>query len=295
MQSSYVPLGAALAICLAAAGCAAPSNDENAAGLVAPPPEVEEDLTLTVDALDVRHGSLRIEASMVEGSPDVSMWLGPTCETREVGRGFATRSGFAWSLSREDIARAIECSLVVRVHTIDDDGRRVRKTATLPVTVSLVPDGADDVRVLRQESAGSSTKIVFAAPSRAKRVHIAGSIIGAEAEDDEAEAEAEVPKGAKNEKTERDAKSLKGMYVSAFVVGNDDLALSTVGRKHLTLLGDQFLATISVGSMTLDVSEPEPEAPAPEVDTKSEPAPDVEPESSGEGYYDDGDYYYGEG
>lgn len=222
---------------------------------------------------------------MEEGSPDVSMWLGPSCEPREVGRGFATRSGFAWSLSREDIARAIECSLVVRVHTVDDDGRRVRKTATLPVSVALVPDGADDVRVLRQEPAGSSTKIVFAAPSRAQRVHIAGSIIGAETEEDEAVTEW------------KGSKLTKSLYVSAFVVGNDDLALSTVGRKHLTLLGEQFLATVSVGSMTLDVSEPEPEAPAPAaVDEGSEPASEVEPEPSAGYDYEDGDYYYyGEG
>jgi hypothetical protein len=161
MQSSYVPLRAlgALALsivtALATTSCAAPSHDEQVAS-PAPEPEIEEPLTLSVDALDVRHGSLRIEASMTDGSADVSMWLGDSCGTREVGRGIATRSGFAWSLSREELARAIECSLVVKVHAVDADGHRVRRTAELPVSVALAADGAEQFGVLRQESEGSS-------------------------------------------------------------------------------------------------------------------------------------------
>ena len=250
MLRSYVPLGAAVALCLATSACVAPSSDATAAGLVAPPPpEVEAELALSVDALDVRHGSLRIEASMVDGSADVSMWLGPTCETREVGRGFATRSGFTWSLSREELARAIECNLVVRSRGVDEDGQRVRWTATLPVAVGLVPDGAEEVRILRQESIGRSTKMVFASPARADRVHIAGTVIGSEPDEE---------------------KGPKGLYVSAFMIGNDDLALSAVSRRRLTLLGDGFLATVSIGSMTLDVSEPEPEVVEPPALTESE-------------------------
>jgi hypothetical protein len=244
MLRSYVPLGAALAICLATSGCAAPTNDATAMGFVAAPapPELEEALQLSVDAVDVRHGSLRIEASMVDGSADVSMWLGPTCGTREVGRGFATPNGFAWSLSREDISRAIECNLVVRVRAIDEDGNRVRRTATLPVSIALAADsdGEDEVRLMRQESSGTATKMTFASPSRVDRLHIAGSIIGSESEKEEGPAK---------------------LNLSSFLVDNDDLALAIVGRRHLTLLSDRFLPTITIGAMTLDVSEPEvPEA-----------------------------------
>jgi hypothetical protein len=96
------------------------------------------------------------------------------------------------------------------------------------------------VRLFRQESHGTSTKMTFLAPSKARRLHIAGTVIGVETEEERA------PKGA---------------FVSAFMVGNDDLARSMLNRRRISLLGEHFLATISVGSMTLDVAEPEPEVP----------------------------------
>lgn len=239
MLSTYVPFGAALSLCLATASCAAPSHDHQVA-TPEPEPELEAPLELTVDALDVRHGSLRVEATMKDGSADVSMWLGEGCETREVGRGIATRSGFAWSLARDEIARAIECNLVVRVHAVDAEGHRVRRTAELPVSVSLEADGAEMVRLFRQESEGASTKMTFLGAANARRLHVAGTVIGVEAE----AYRGRLPRGA---------------YASTFVVGNDDLARSMLGRRHVSLLGEHFLATITVGSMTLDVSEPQPE------------------------------------
>jgi hypothetical protein len=241
MQFSYVPLrmAAALALCLATASCAAPSHDGQFAAPV-PEPEIEEPLTLSVDALDVRHGSLRIEASMTDGSADVSMWLGGDCGTHEVGRGIATRSGFAWSLSRDEIARAIECGLVVHVHAVDPDGHRVRRTAELPVSASLESDGAENVRLFRQESEGASTKMTFLGNANARRLHVAGTVIGVETE----EYRGRLP---------------RNVFASTFIVGNDDLARSMLARRHVSLLGEHFLATITVGSMTLDVSEPAPE------------------------------------
>ena len=251
MQPSHVPYGAALALCLATASCAAPSHDDQVVA-PAPEPELEEPLTLSVDALDVRHGSLRIEASMTDGSADVSMWLGQDCETREVGRGIATRSGFAWSLSRDEIARAIECSLVVRVHAVDAEGHRVRRTAELAVSASLESDGAENVRLFRQESEGASMKMTFLGNANARRLHVAGTVIGVETE-------------------EYVGRLPRNVFASTVVVGNDDLARSMLARRHVSLLGEHFLATITVGSMTLDVSEPAPE-----------PEP-VIVESSGEG------------
>ncbi len=252
MQPSHVPFGAALALCLATASCAAPSHDDQVA---APEPELEEPLTLSVDALDVRHGSLRIEASMTDGSADVSMWLGQECDSREVGRGFATRSGFAWSLSRDEIARAIECSLVVRVHAVDAAGHRVRRTAELGVSATLESDGAEQVRLFRQESEGRSTKMTFLGTAHARRLHVAGTVIGVEAE----EYVGRLPRGA---------------FASTFVIGNDDLARSMLARRRISLLGEHFLATITVGSMTLDVSEPEPEPEPVVIESRSERSSD---------------------
>ncbi len=233
MFRTHAPFGAALAICLAASACAAPTSDHSA-GPAPLPPEIEEELALTVDDLDVRHGSLRIEATMLDGSADVSMWLGPTCASREVGRGIATRSGFAWSLSGDEVGHAIECNLVVRAHGIAEDGSRVLKVASLEVAVALVSDGPELVRIVRQQADGSDTKMTFAAQSRVRRLHIGGSVIGAEDEEEEGPS---------------------GLFLSTFRVGNDDLARSMLHRRHISVLGEHFLATVSVGAMTLDVSE----------------------------------------
>jgi hypothetical protein len=268
----HVPLsgaGAALALCLATASCAAPSNNEQAASSVTAAPEteeIEEPLNLSVDALDIRHGTLRIEASMDDGSADVSMWLGRAqgCETREVGHGIATRSGFAWSLSRDEVARAIECSLTVQVHAIDDEGQHVRRVAQLPVSVAVQPDGADLVRLRAMESEGSTTTLTFMAPSEASRLHVAGTIIGA------------------SEPVAINGKLPRGAFLSSFVVDNDDLARSMFARSHLTILGEEFLAAVTVGNVTLDVSRPEPPA---------EPEPVAQPDSESES---PSQYYHGD-
>ena len=103
------------------------------------------------------------------------------------------------------------------------------------------------------------------APAFASRLHVAGTIIGAESDD-----------------VELDGKLPKGAFLSAFVVDNDDLARSMLARSHLTLLGEDFLATVTVGSVTLDISEPQPEAlPEPEPIAPSEDEPRQ--------------YYYGDG
>ncbi|MDB5216135.1 MAG: hypothetical protein JWO86_4062 [Myxococcaceae bacterium] len=277
LHRSHVPLygvGAALALCLATASCAAPSNNEQAASIAASAAvvpeieEIEETLALSVVALDVRHGTLRIEASMDDGSADVSMWLGDAqgCGDREVGHGIATRSGFAWSLSRDEVARAIECSLTVKVHAINDEGQHVRRVAQLPVSVAVQPDGADLVRLRAMESEGSTTTLTFMGPSEASRLHVAGTIIGAS---DPVEINGKMPRGA---------------FLSSFVVDNDDLARSMFARSHLTILGEEFLAAVTVGNFTLDVSRPEPPTEPEPVQSESEsgsPPPQ-------QYYYDDG-------
>ena len=229
---------AAIALCLATAGCGIPSSDDSE-GSSEPAPEVEEPLTMTVAALGIRHGSLRLEATMLDGSADVEMWLGPSCDAREVGRGIATRNGFTWSLSSDDVARAIECNLVVKAHAIDEDGIRVVRVAPLEVSVSLIPDGAALVSLVSQETDGAETKLTFAAPRHARHLHIGSTVVGSEETD-----EADVQPGPRREFTE------------TFAVDNDDLARAMMLRRRLSVLGDDFFPTVSIGAVTLDVAEP---------------------------------------
>jgi hypothetical protein len=129
------------------------------------------------------------------------------------------------------------------------------------------------------ESDGATTKLTFMAPSVVSRMHVAGTVIGAET--DEIEIAGKLPRGA---------------FLSAFVVDNADIARSMFARRHLTLLGEDFLATVTVGNVTLDVSEPEPPV---------EPEPVAQPDSESESesgspepqrYYDeDGREDYGDG
>lgn len=240
---------AAIALCLATAGCGIPSSDDSA-GSSEPEPEVEveEPLTMTVDALGIRHGSLRVEATMLDGSADVEMWLGPSCDAREVGRGIATRNGFTWSLSSDDVARAIECDLVVKAHAIDEDGIRVVRVAPLEVSVSLVPDGAALVSLVGQETDGAETKLTFAAPRHAHRLHIGSTVVGSE-ETDVADVQPRPRRG----------------FTETFAVDNDDLARAMMHRRRLSVLGDDFFPTVSIGAVTLDVAEPEPEPVEPPV------------------------------
>jgi len=241
-QSATPWRAAALAVCLATSACADLDSDDDG-----PAPELELDLALTIDNLDVRHGSLRIEATMLEGSADVSMWLGPACEAQEVGRGIATPAGFSWSLSVDDVGRAIPCGLVVKAHGMTEEGLRVVKTASIDVSVSLVPDGAEVVRLYTQETTGEETTLAFATPGRATRLHVGGSVIGAEVEEEE-------------------TMTAEGLSVSTFAVSNADLARSVLHRSHVSVLGEHFLATVAVGPLTLDVAEPAvetvPSAPA---------------------------------
>ena len=99
---------------------------------------------------------------------------------------------------------------------------------------------AENVRLFRQESEGASTKMTFLGRTNARRLHVAGTVIGVETE-------------------EYVGRLPKNVVASTFVVGNDDLARSMLARRHVSLLGEHFFATITVAAMTLDVSEPTPE------------------------------------
>ena len=243
------PLGAAVVFCLATMGCAATSN-ENQDAPPLPPPEVEEPLELTVDDLALRNGTLRISATMTDGSADVSMWLGEGegCQTHEVGHGFATRAGFTWALSADDVTRALECGLVVNAHGVNEDGDRVKKVAALEVAPSVVDDETMTVALVSTVSDRKTMTLRFASTVAATHLHIAGTVIGAEDEPPEEQPE--------RTKVKRRGRVLRKMFQRSFVVDNDDIAASMLHRRRLSVLGEHFLATITIGGVTLDVSDP---------------------------------------
>ncbi|MBX3192397.1 MAG: hypothetical protein KF819_35730 [Labilithrix sp.] len=232
MFLSAARLAAIAALCATSLACSAPTNDEPDE-----PREIEVALALSIDDVDVRHGAVRIAATMDEGSPDVSMWLGSACEEREVGHGIATHASFTWHLTREELGRAIACNLVVRVRARGDDGARVRKVATVDVGVSFTAEDPDESPDLREQTTGSeTTRLAFRAPKRATRLHAAGEVIGAEPDDDD-----DAP---------------PGFHDSAFEVPNDALARSVIARRPLVVLGSSFVTALKIGDVTFDGSEP---------------------------------------
>lgn len=242
------PMGAAAVFCLATAGCAATSNDNQEAP-PPPPPEMEEPLELTVDDLALRNGTLRISATMTDGSADVSMWLGDACDPHEVGHGFATRAGFTWALSADDVTRAFECGLVVNAHGVNEDGERVKKIASLDVSPQVVEDETDVVHLVSTVSEGKTITLRFSSPVPPTHLHIAGTVVGAE---DEPPPE-ELPEP---QKILRRRGRRKPLFQRSFIVDNDDLAASMLHRRRLSVSGEHFLATVTIGNVTLDVSDP---------------------------------------
>src|SRR5579862_7025421 len=119
-------------------GCAAPAGPEE------PPPEVvrQESMDVSVDSLDVLHGALRIVATMGDGSADVSVVLGGTCDHREVGGGMSTARTLVWALEERDVADAIDCGLTVHARA-REGGRPVDKVADLTVTAELSSSDPD--------------------------------------------------------------------------------------------------------------------------------------------------------
>ena len=103
-------------------------------------PEEQEDrepLTITVDAVDLFHGALRMIATMDDGAADVTVRLGD-CDHRPVGGGVSTLSTLVWSFGDKDLADAIGCGLHVRARARDGTGY-VSKVADLPVGLDVSP------------------------------------------------------------------------------------------------------------------------------------------------------------
>jgi hypothetical protein len=142
MQGRGLVAGALLLLA-STVSCAPPAEDgdDGEDGV-----SMELPLDLTLDHVDVVHGSLRLRATMADGSPDVSIVLGDGCDGREVGRGMATRVSLVWALDENDLADALRCNLVVRVHAWTDEGRVVETSALelVPEVTLISPAEPDD-------------------------------------------------------------------------------------------------------------------------------------------------------
>ena len=254
LPSIRFALAATLVMGSSATGCAV-STPDTAGPLKAPPPrqEIETSLAVSVDELAVRHGRLRITASFDEDdevSPDVSLWLGPSCERREIGQGIATRTGFSWSLGTTDLARTLECNVTVRVR-VDTPEAAIHKARTFPVAVNLVDDSdagsTVDARLVLRETNGATTRLGFKTNSRVTRLRVGSTLIGAEAiMDDDDDARRSRPTGS---------------HVALFDVANDDLARAVLSRRRVTLHGAAFAPVATVGGASLDLADDLPPEP----------------------------------
>jgi hypothetical protein len=233
-----------LAACLAAGamvGCAAASGEDGSGEAPAP----DEVLEMNVDSVDVVHGALRITATMVDGSADVSVRLGGDCEHLDVGGGLSTPSTLVWSLGDGDVADAIRCGLVVRAHA-REGARSVDRVAELAVAVDIATgesggEGDPAPRLESVAASGGAIRVAFTPVSRGARLTTPGSVLDRVAPEDDTETEDE---GAR------------------FDVACIDFARSVLRRQPLLLDGSPFSPTLSVGGTSLE-EEPQPGA-APE-------------------------------
>jgi hypothetical protein len=247
------PLVTIVALCAALGGCHSaarenendPDDDED----VQSPPEVEVPLEMTLDGIAVRHGELRITGSFDDGSPDVSLWTwNEHCEKKELGHGIATRTGFVWSLASDDLQRALECNLIVRVRTFEE-GVRYRKEKMLGVAMSPILESEETVKLVKNEIEGESTRLGFRTNDRVTRLHVGPTLIGAEPEDDDAE------------------HTIEGPFDSDYLVPNGDLARVILSRKPMSIAGVSMQTVITVHNLVLDLTDDLP--PIPEAEPSS--------------------------
>jgi hypothetical protein len=154
MLSRSLPAGA-LALLAATVSCTTGEGDDEAT--VETSPEVP--LDLTVDQVDIAHGSLRLSATMREGSADVSVTVGKACSSTEVGRGMANRSTFVWALGEDEVALAMKCDLVVRARVREETGVVV-KSASLSVSPLVASSDTDEGPQLQGTSSSENGVIL---------------------------------------------------------------------------------------------------------------------------------------
>jgi hypothetical protein len=214
-------------------GCAAPAGQDAATEAPAP----DEVLDLTVDSVDVVHGALRVSATMVDGSADLSVRLGGDCVHRDVGGGLSTPSTLVWSFGDGDVADAIGCGLVVRAH-VRDGTRHVDRVAELGVAVDIgvgeSDNDGDRPQLQGIASTAGSIGLVFRSVPRSARLATAASILD------------RVRPESGEDDTEAADDSVR------FDVPCVDFARSVLRRQPLLLDGSPFWTTLSVGGTALE-------------------------------------------
>jgi hypothetical protein len=222
------PAAASLVLCLLC-GCAGPTGVD---GPDEEPPVPDEALTMTVDAVDLSHGALRFFGTMDDGSADVTVQLGGDCEHREVGGGFATATGFVWSLSDADLTDAIPCNLRVRARTREGT-HIVHRVADLTVALDMVAVDTDRGPQLRDIGVEGDT------------IHIGVASGAIEVGDD--------------------------ANVDRFVIPLGEFARTIVLGRRPRLDGAEFYAWASIGAVAMEVQPVAPEPPADEAQEAEDP------------------------
>jgi hypothetical protein len=236
---------ASLIVC-AMGGCAPPGGEEGPKEA----PADDEPLDITVDSLDIVHGALRVKATMVDGSADVSVRLGGDCEHGEVGGGLSTLSTLVWALGGNDVAKAIGCGLVVRAR-VRDGVRYVNKFAELAVTVDVAAQASENAedgpQLQTVTTSETGVSVVFAPVTRSARLTTSDSILEAAPPDSDEDPGA-------------------GDDTGRFTVPRIDFARSVLRGRALVLDGLSFETSLSVGGTSIqgepegpDESEEEPE------------------------------------
>jgi hypothetical protein len=224
-------------------GCAAPAEEEK------PPEEAraeDEPLDIAVDSVDIAHGALRVRATMVDGSADVSVRLGGDCEPREVGGGLSTPSTLVWSLGDRDVADAIRCGLVVRARG-RDRAHYVNKVAELAVAIDLAADEQETAEDGPQLQAVTVSEVgvtmAFAAVARGARLSTGDGLVEA------APPDSDEPDPAESDDSSR------------FAVPGTDFARSVLRGRRLRLDGSSFVISLSVGGTALQRESPGSDEP----------------------------------
>ena len=217
---------------------------------------------MSVDKVDSVGGGVRIHGSMDGGGPLLAAWLGESCDKREVGRGVATAIGFTWTLSSEELARAIQCNLDFVVHDVPSDdgsGERVRKRAKVTVDAAVQDDEiADDgptMGAMTTNGATTSTLLAFNDARPSMRLSLGNASFNAEEPEPEAEVEPPPPTFGRRRR--------RPPPQASFIVTNDALALAVVSHATIRLGGSRFVASLTIGNVQMDA---EPESDGCEID-----------------------------
>jgi hypothetical protein len=198
--------------------------------------DIEVPLDLTMESVQLVRGRMRFTASMDDGSPDVSVWLGKNCEAREIGRGIATGTRVVWTLSADELGRAIECQLTLKARGFRGDEARVRKVAELPVHVSIGLVEYDDdspPRLRSQTTEGGITRFLFVDTSAAATLRVGNFVVGREFVDDV-------------DPERRPAR---------FLVPNDALARAVLSRRTVSMRGAIYEPSLTVRGRELEFEE----------------------------------------